>query len=430
MRGERLSIGLKATVLAIFTVTLFVTSAYAASEKLLHSFNNNGKDGTYPYANLIFDASGNLYGTTEAGGAHGYGAVFEFSPKTGGGWTEKLLHSFGATSTDAQRPAAGLILDASGNLYGTTNAGGVYGYGAVFELSPKTGGGWTEKLLHSFNENGVDGAKPNAVLIFDGAGNLYGTTLLGGAVGGPDYPYGTVFELSPTAGGHWTETVLYSFGPTSTDVTDGYNPFSSLIFDGVGNLYGTTGYGGAYQDGTVFELSPAAGGGWTEAVLYSFGATSTDGYNPFSSLIFDGVGNLYGTTNNGGAYHFHNGTVFELSPEAGGLWTETVLHSFNKNGTNNQYGYAPYAGLIFDASGNLYGTTTDGGTSGNGTVFEFSPAAGGIWTETVLHSFLSRGGKDGSAPYTGLIFDAEGNLYGTTQIGGHDGYGTVFEITP
>jgi uncharacterized repeat protein (TIGR03803 family) len=361
MRGKRLSIGLRAA-LVIFTVSLLVTSTWASTN-----------------------------------------------------WYEKVLRSFG-NGTDGYAPSAGLIFDAAGNLYGTTQyGGGANAYGTVFELTPAGGGNWTETVLYSFR-SGTDGAVPGAGLIFDAAGNLYGTT----TAGGPNN--GTVFELTPTTAGGWTEQVLYRFC-SQANCTDGQYPYGSLIFDAAGNLYGTTEFGGTYGAGTVFKLTPAAGGGWTETVLYSFGR-GTDGASPLVGLIFDVVGNLYGTTTFGGTYGA--GTVFELTPTAGGGWTETVLHSFNPN--NGTDGFNPYAGLIFDAAGNLYGTTYYGGSYGGGTVFELTPAAGGGWTETVLRSFGN--GTDGFWPYAGLIFDHAGNLYGTTEYGGTHNYGTVFELTP
>jgi len=435
MRAGDFSIGLRAT-LAIFTVALFVTSTWAADhEKVLHSFGKR-TDGNTPHAGLVGDGADNLYGTTAAGGIHGRGTVFELTPTEGGDWTETVLHSFKG-APDGQQPEGVLILDVAGNLYGTTEEGGIYGGiysgGTVFELSPRQGGGWTETVLHSFG-NGTDGAGPRAGLIFDADGNLYGTTSFGGIHGA-----GTAFELSPREGGGWTETVLHSFG----NGTDGGNPHAGLIFDAAGNLYGTTALGGihgscGYGCGTVFELSPRQGGGWRETVLHSFNNNGSDGYHPRADLIFDAAGNLYGTTSKGGSYFCYDGrsygcgTVFELSPRQGGGWRETVLHSFDKNELE---GYYPYAGLIFDAAGNLYGTTNAGGVPhGAGAVFELSSREGGGWTATVLHTFGN--GTDGTRPESGLIFDAAGNLYGTTVRGGiHTGLclygcGTVFELTP
>ena len=435
MRGKKRSRQLR-VALAIVTVLLFATTSWANDEKVLHSFGR-GTDGGNPTAGLIFDADGNLYGTTAYGGIHGNncaygcGTVFELSPGEDGGWTEKVLHSF--NGTDGTMPGASLVFDAAGNLYGTTSGGGTYApFGTVFELSPNGRGGWTEKVLHNF-DNGTDGAFPDG-LIWDAAGNLYGT-----ASGGGIHPDGgTAFELSPNEDGSWTETVLHSFGGG----TDGVNPAAGLIFDAAGNLYGTTSSGGIhcvpFGCGTVFELSPREDGGWTETVLHSFGL-GTDGTYPHARPVFDAAGNLYGTTSSGGIHGCIGGsnscgTLFELSPKEGRGWTETVLHNFG-NGTD---GFSPAGNLILDAVGNLYGITQYGGIHTCdyqpvcGTVFELSPREDGGWTETVLHSFGR--GNDGQAPNGSLIWDAAGNLYGTTIAGGiHDNCaygtcGTVFEI--
>jgi uncharacterized repeat protein (TIGR03803 family) len=412
MRGKRVFIGLRA--LAIFAVSLLVTSSWAATnwnEKVLYNFGN-GADGKYPASGLIRDAAGNLYGTTVGGPHPPSGTVFELSPTQGGGWTETVLYTFGGLP-DGAEPWAGLIFDAAGNLYGTTSQGGNYLYGTVFELMPNGSGGWTETVLHSFG-SGTDGYQPlNGSLMFDAAGNLYGTTQEGGTAGG-----GTVFELTPNGSGGWTETVLHSFGSG----TDGRFPLAGLIFDAAGDLYGTTELGGNSNAGTVFELTPNGGGGWTETVLHRFG-NGTDGAEPWAGLIFDARGNLYGTTFQGGNYL--GGTVFELTPNGSGGWAETVLHSFGK-GTD---GYQPtYGSLIFDAAGNLYGTTQLGGSSNSGTVFELTPDGSGGWAETLLDSFDATDGQ--RFPWAGLIFDAAGNLYGTTYGGGTYGHGTVFELTP
>jgi uncharacterized repeat protein (TIGR03803 family) len=410
MRENRFSIGSRGTLLTILVVTVLATSTYAATEKVLHAFNGIGREGSEPLAGLVHDAAGNLYGTTLYGGTFANGTVFELSPKAGGGWTEKVLYSFDAHG--ALPYTGGLILDATGNLYGTTYLGGAYGSGTVFELSPRAGGRWTEKVLHNFNANGKDGYSPWGGLIFDTAGDLYGTTLSGGA-----YRSGTVFELAPKAGGGWTEDVLHDFDDNGND---GSNPFAGLIFDAAGNLYGTTGGGGSRTFGTVFELTPKAGGGWTETILHSF--NGEDGNDPYAGVIFDAFGNLYGTTGGGGAYTF--GTVFELSPKAGGGWSEKVLHNFGNTGKD---GNDPSGGVLLDAAGNLYGTTYSGGAYGLGTVFELTPKPAGGWTEKILHTF---NGKNGAASDAGLIFDTSGNLYGTTREGGPHGDGIVFEIIP
>jgi uncharacterized repeat protein (TIGR03803 family) len=437
MRSNKTSIGLTA-VSAVITLALLLSGSHAAAqEKVLHSFGLNGKYGSGPSGSLIFDASGNLYGTTYAGGVYNYGTVFELTPTADGRWTEKVLHSFNNNGKDGYNPAASLIFDALGNLYGTTTNGGPntssYGIGGtVFELSPKSGGGWTEKLLHNFGKPS-DGADPQGVLTFDTAGNLYGTAYTGGF-----YGYGAVFELTPTTAGGWTEALLHSFGATATD---GYWPYAGLIFDAAGNLYGTTVGGGSYAAGTVFQLSPTAGGGWTEDILYTFNDNGKDGYNPSANLVFDVAGNLYSTSNLGGTgrctVSFGSvigcGAVFELRPAAGGGWTETLLHSFAGNGIigdggDSKDGWVPYAGLIFDGSGNLWSTAAYGGTHGGGTVFELIPATGGAWMEKVLHNFGN--GTDGANPEASLISDSAGNLYGTTYAGGSGGGGTVFEVIP
>ncbi|MGB8886054.1 MAG: choice-of-anchor tandem repeat GloVer-containing protein [Candidatus Korobacteraceae bacterium] len=411
MRHNTLFIGLKAT-LAIFTLALFVINARAASHQVLHSFDPNGVDAAYPYAGLIADAAGNRYGTAGYGGTHNVGAVFEISSRQGGGWTEKLLYSFDNNGIDGTVPQDGVIFDAAGNLYGTTNTGGIHGLGAVFELTPNGSGGWTETVLHSFGDGSTDGASPYGGLIFDSAGNLYATTQGGGV-----YGEGTVVKLSPRQGGGWTEIVVHNFNPSGTD---GINPEAGLVRDSAGNMYGTTYYGGIHGYGAVFKLTPNGSGGWTESVLHSLG-NGTDGRYPYASLIVDAGGNLYGTTVRGGIHNL--GAVFELSPHDGS-WTETVLHSFG-NGTD---GISPEAGLVRDGAGNLYGTTASGGIHAFGTVFELKPNGSGGWTETVLHSF-NIDTADGANPYAGLILDGAGNLYGTTLNGGIS-EGTVFELSP
>ena len=442
------------TVQAIAVASGYSTSAVGSSkytivtvtpptEKLLYSFGATSSDGGVPLAGLVEDSKGNLYGTTKYGGPNEIdyssntttaGTAFELSPASGGGWTEKVIYDFGATTSDGALPIANMILDSKGNLYGTTLAGGSYGLGTVFELSPGSGGVWTEKVLYSFGANLSDGKSPEAGLIFDSKGNLYGTTNIGGAsdatYGGG---YGTVFELSPGTGGTWTETIIYNFSYLSQ--TDGYFPAAGLVFDSAGNLYGTTSDGGTAQDlqggGTVFELSPTGGGGWAEKVLYNFGGGGPQGYVIEGGVVLDAAGNLYGTAQAGGNGFGLDGTLYELSPGTGGTWTFQVLHSF---GAYEIDGINPEAGLVFDGSGNLYGTTYAGGANGYGTVFEMSPQSGGGWIESVVHSF-NLSSTDGADPAAGLILDGSGNLYGTTAYGGaHSGNpggttgGTVFEI--
>jgi uncharacterized repeat protein (TIGR03803 family) len=343
---------------------------------------------------------------------------------------EKVLYSFGSHAGDGNNPTAGLVFDSAGNLYGTTYYGGtgacVGGCGTVFQLTPNAGGTWSEKVLYSFQHNGTDGTYPYAALTIDTAGNLYGTTSTGAS-----HHAGTVFELTPNSG-DWAFEVIHTFAGRN-----GRNPMAPMIFDAAGNLYGTTSGGGTSDSGTagtVFELRPQADGTWKEKLLHSF--QTTDGANPYAGVVFDAAGNLYGTTANGGkgdCAFGGCGTVFELTPKAGGRWTEKVLHYF---GTDRTDGLTPSGGLIFDSGGDLYGTTTSGGgTHGGGTVFELVPTGSGGWTETLLHAFSSSG-KEGDAPTGNLIFDGSGNLYGVTGYGGDltgcntAGCGAVFELTP
>lgn len=406
---------------AALTLALATYSNAAAKEKVLYSFAG-GSDAATPWAALVFDSAGNLYGTTEVGGANGGGAVFMLMPGSNGTWTETVLYSFGGTEAPGN-PLGNLIFDANGTLYSTLNAGGTLGGGAVFELSPGSGGTWTERNLNFFEQNGTIGAYPYAGLIFDPAGNLYGTTALGGS------GYGTVFELTSPS---WTESVLHTF----TGGSDGAEPYSGLISDSAGNLYGTTSAGGNVTNlpcqpggcGVVFKLTLGSKGKWIETVLRTF-TGGNDGANPTAGLIFDAAGNLYGTAKQGGSGG--SGVVFKLTLGSTGRWTETVLHAFTTGTTGLPTGGSnPYAGLIFDATGNLYGTTLLGGQNGNGVVFKLTPGTTGRWTETVLHSFGKLPSKDGEVPYGGLIFDSAGNLYGTTNAGGQYQQGTVFEITP
>jgi uncharacterized repeat protein (TIGR03803 family) len=375
----------------------------AQQDMVTHSFGR-GDDGQNPFANLVFDSAGNLYGTTSGGGMNGKGTVFELSPVG----TETILHTFG-NGTDGQTPLGSLIFDSAGNLYGTASAGGTHGNGMVFELSPNG----TETVLYNFGSGG-DGQNPNAGLVFDSFGNLYGTTVNGGANAG-----GTVFELSLNGAGGWTEAVVYSFGNSPGD---GVNPYAGLVLDSSGNLYGTTANGGANASGTAFEMLLSNGRCCREGPVYSFGS-GTDGRNPRADLVFDSSGNLYGTTVNGGANG--GGTAFELSLNNGGGFTETGLYSFGNGGAD---GLNPYSKLVFDSFGNLYGTTANGGSYSGGTLFELSPSNGRCCREAPVYSFGI--GTDGRNPHSGVIFNTFGGLYGTTVSGGVFGGGTVFGITP
>lgn len=407
MRSKKNFIGFAAVLAVSAVVMLTAGRASAQHERVLHSFGGSSADGYYPTAGLTSDASGNLYGVTLWGGTGGSGTVFELSPMAGGGWSEKIIHAF--NFTNGANPYGSLMVDSRGNVYGTTSDGGAHSYGTAFELRQISPGVWGQKILYNFAD-GTDGGYPESSLIMDSAGNLYGSCESGGALNA-----GVVFELSPSSGGVWSEKVIYSFHGT-----DGATPAGAMAFDGAGNLYGATYVGGTNSDGTVFELTPAAHGAWTETVLHSF-AQYVDGGGLLSGVLLDGSGNVYGAAAYLGCCG--GGTVFEFSPAGGGVWNETLLYSFSGPGSEGPNG------IFFDAAGNLYGPLNTGGTDGIGAVFKLTPASGGTWSETTLYSFIS-GGTDGANPNGALVRDASGNIYGTTYGGGTYGAGTLFEIRP
>jgi uncharacterized repeat protein (TIGR03803 family) len=379
--------------------------ALAQTENVLYSFQG-GNDGINPSTGLVADLAGKLFGTTTEGGTAGYGVVYELSPSHGGGWKQTVIHSF--QGGDGAAPAAGLIFDQAGNLYGTTSTGGKYHVGTVFQLT-NSGGAWTETVLHSFTDK--DGSHPLAGLVLDQAGNLYGTTLFGGHTEG-----GVVFQLT-LSGGVWKETVLHTF----TGRKDGIDPEANIILDQNGVLYSTS------MGGNVFKLTPPQPGHakWMFKNLYTFDGGEDGGPLSPGTLLAGNNGVLYGTQKfgNGPA---NAGAVFQLTPPAKhGAWTATTIYRF-AGGSDGLY---PYAGVISDAAGNLYGTTTGDGKTNFGNVYQLIPPAqqGGSWTKTTLYSFT---GPDGSGPSAGLIFGKEGVLYSTTAGGGSFGDGTVFEIVP
>ncbi len=390
---------------SIATVVLGLAAAAlpaaAATFSSLYSF----KDACcgYPRGRLLF-RNGHLFGTGAGGGGAGnYGQVFELT-NSGGSWrgTSPLIFD----NTNGAIPTAGLISEPGGFLFGTTSLGDANGSGNVFILY-KSGGSWIHRTIWAFPGARGDGQNPVCDLIKDSSGNLYGTTVYGGAGG-----QGTVFELTQKLG-TWTETVLYSFGGS-----DGAYPLAGLFMDGSGILYGTTQSGGAYGNGTVFELTKS-GGVWSETVLHSFG-NGTDGTIPQSVLIGNPKGALYGTTVYGGTYNV--GTVFEVF-KSGGVWKEKILHAF----TGGTDGGLPAAGLASSRTGTLYGTTFTGGTYDLGSVFELAES-GGVWSETELYGFTS--GSDGASPEGQVILDKSGALYGTASFGGASDYGTIWKVVP
>ena len=358
-----------------------------------------------PYAGLIEDPAGNLFGTTGLGGAYGGGTVFELT-KTASGYasTPTVLANFDGTNGGG--PVASLIADAAGNLFSTASLLGAYNWGTVFEIA-NTGTGYASTATPLVSFNFSDGGQPVGKLVEDVAGNLFGTTYQGGL-----YNAGTVFEIAKTNSGYAsTPTILFNF-----DGTNGAAPAAGLIVDDAGDLLGTTAGGGAYGYGTVFEIAKTPSGyASTPTILVNF--DFTHGYSPLGDLITDAAGNLFSTTQRGGTYD--QGIVFEIAKTASGYAsTPTVLANFD--GTHGAF---PDAGLIADALGNLFGTTQEGGAYGLGTVFEIAKTTSGYAsTPTVLANF---DGTNGYFPFSGLIADAAGNLFGTTVSGN----GTVFEIT-
>jgi uncharacterized repeat protein (TIGR03803 family) len=417
----------------IFALTVVLTqSAPAQTFTVLHTFSG-GQDGSKPVAGLTMDRSGNLYGTASSGGANGNGTVYQIK-RNGAGWLFSPLYSFTGGS-DGASPQARVIIGPNGTLYGTTFGGGdpscgVSGCGTVFNLRPPPGVcrtapcRWKESVLHAFTGTPDDGAFPEyGDLTFDQAGKIYGTTTAGDMQGA-----GTVYELTPSGSG-WTEKVIYPFTYAGQD---GKYPYAGVTFDNAGNLYGTRYVGGHFASqcnsfgsngcGTVFELTPS-GSGWTENVIYDFQGGGGDGFSPIAGLILDRSGNLYGASSNGSSEY--GGTAFELSPSNSG-WIFSPLYSF----IGSFFGACgPYANLVMDAAGNLYGTTYCSGGAGLGTVFKLTPS-GPSWIYTSLHDFT--GGNDGIFPISNVTLDASGNLYGTASggLGCSGACGVVWEITP
>ncbi|MGC2107955.1 MAG: choice-of-anchor tandem repeat GloVer-containing protein [Candidatus Korobacteraceae bacterium] len=396
-----------ARALAIGFVLIVATAgaAHAQTYQVLYTFTG-GTDGAQPYAGLSI-RQGILYGTAHSGHeGTNWGNVFTLQHK-GTGWLYSPIQIFDGTLSSRA------VFGPNGTLYGTSpnNLAG-YFYGYIYNLSPPLAAvcqaflcPWNASVLYAFS-GGSDGGSPRfGDLVFDQAGDMYGTTYIGGN------GQGVVYELMRSGSG-WTEQPIYAFsGP------DGANPANGVIFDSVGNLYGTTALGGANGAGTVFELSPV-GNGWTEKVLYSFQGSS-DGGNPMSGLFLDGAGNIYGATSNGGSGG--GGTVFELTP-SGGNWTYNLLNSFSGNSN-----CGPVAGVNMDSGGNLYGTTLCDGANNDGNIFKLTRSGGGF-TYSSLHDFT--GGNDGKNPYSVVVFDSAGDLFGTAAHGGANLSGVVWEITP
>jgi uncharacterized repeat protein (TIGR03803 family) len=409
-------------LMAIVIALLLIASAVAQTEAVIYTFQGS-RDGAYPYAGLVADSSGALYGTTYRGGdfSCSCGTVFKLIPPAtaGGLWTKITLYRF-LGGNDGAYPYGGVTIDAEGNLYGTTEQGGgsaqCGGCGVVFRLTPPAaqGSAWTESLLHVF-DGYTDGGGPTAPPILDAQGNLDGVTWSGGPM-----QQGTVYQLSPASDGSWNLTNLHAFGASG----DGEDPAGQLVLDAAGNLYGTTANGGRAYNGVAFKLTkPSSGTMWAETILHSFQGGS-DGAAPYAGLTFDQSGNLYGTTTNPAG----GGTVFKLKPLSAQMaaWTESVLYDF----TGGSDGSQPFAGVVLDAKGNVYGATSDYDSGGDGAFFQLSPPSmqGSGWTEVTLHAFSS--GADGAQPFVSTPLLWHGVLYGTTSEGGSAGFGTVYSILP
>lgn len=396
-------------VACALSFSFFGLAARAQTFKTLYTFTGV-PDGMYPTGTLVRDNAGNLYGTTQGGGnsscfiefIYGCGTVFKLSPKG----TETILHTF-INTPDGGGPVAGMVLDTSGNLYGTTNYGGTGQAGTIFKID--SSGNYS--VLYNFQSNGTQGQYPIGPLILDASGNLYGTT---SGIGGSGCGCGNVFKLDPAG----NLTVLYTM---TGFYDDGSQPLGQLFRDAAGNLYGTDSAGGD-GFGTVFKISSSG----TEQVIYSFKNLS-DGANPWAGLLVDTQKKTaIGTTYSGGKNKA--GTVYRVNVSG----AVTPLYSFS-GGSDG--GTPAYGTLVEDSAGNLYGTASQGGAQDDncqnascGVVFELSPNGSGGYIENVIHSFT--GGSDGSNPIGGLIMDGAGNLYGTAASGGPADSGTVFEITP
>jgi uncharacterized repeat protein (TIGR03803 family) len=399
-------------------------SAQAQTFNVIHTFTG-GSDGYQPTGSLTLDRAGNLYGTTTDLG--GPGTVFQLK-RLSGNWVLNTLYTF-LQSNDGFMPLGGVVFGPNGTLYGTTYMGGTgsgggqcqQGCGTVFNLMPPAKAcktaicGWTETAIYSF-QGGSDGIDPNAALVFDRAGALYGTTPRGGLA-----EVGVVFQLT-LHNGQWTESLLHTFTGVGHD---GAYPESGMIFDSAGNLYGTTVAGGVSGDGTVFQLAPS-GFSWTTSTVHDF-LGGNGGQGPQGELTLDRSGSFYGTTTGGGLDD--SGTVFELA-YSGEIWAFSVLYSV-PGGIDNS---GPQGQLAMDAAGNLYGATYAGGAYRYGNVFKLTPTNSG-WKYTSLHDFTDR--ADGANPLSGVTLDTNGNLYGTTSLGGMQGgncytlgCGVVWEITP
>jgi uncharacterized repeat protein (TIGR03803 family) len=406
--------GLLLSVVSMMFGSASFLPASAQTSTTLHTFTGS-PDGEHPFGGLVGDAKGNFYGTTQAGGTTGNGTIFELSPPaTGGGdWTETVIWNF-AGGMGGGTPSYQLVMDVKGNLYGEVQSGGnaFCSCGGVFVLVPPkpSGGNWSERIIYAPAAGGGISASDvfYGGLILDSSGAVYGTEFDGGV-----NSEGLAFKIAPLAGGGFRETTLSNFGPTATDAMQ---PWGPLTLDSSGNLYGLSLLGGASGNGTAYKLTPPAGGSgtWSNTVLYSFPGGS-GGCQPEGNLILDKAGKLYGqTTSCGGTAN--RGVIFRLTPPAGsGSWTESVLHTFSSTD-----GGGLYPSLSLNAKANIfYGTSFYAGV-----VFELKPPAGGsrTWIEAVIAT--------ATFPLGPLVWNENGKLYGTAYVGGGSDFGTAFSIVP
>jgi uncharacterized repeat protein (TIGR03803 family) len=408
--GGRNLVHLVGGFVALVALVLCAGAVRAGTTEVIYSFTGDD-GGEYCDTDVAVDAAGNLYGTSVLGGDFGGGTVWRLSP-VGGSWVHTVLYSF-TGGADGGEPYKGVTLDKAGNLYGTAVTGGSGscegGCGVTYKLT-KTGDTWSQTIIHAFT-GGLDGSGPGARVAVDKRGYVYGMTPTGGASG-----LGTIYALHPEANGSYKLRVIHAF----TGGSDGSSGSAGKLLLRGGHIYGAATTGGTNGSGTIFELTPAHGGEWDFKTLYSFQG-APDGSFPYGALLFDASGNLYGTTYYGGTNGL--GAIYKLSPDGAGGWSETVLYSF-KSGTD---GNSSISNLVSDAAGNLYGTTSEGGL-GSGTIFELSPNQDGTWTESIPHSF--QGSPDGAFPYAGMVDDGTGTFYGATVHGGGDGDGTIYKFTP
>jgi len=393
----------------LFVLATCVSTATAATTNVIFSFEED--EGEYADTDLETDNAGNIYGTTVLGGDFGSGTVFQLS-RTPNGWVHTVLYSF-TGGADGDEPYKGVTIDRRGNLYGTAVTGGAGscegGCGVVYKLT-NNGGTWTQTVVHAFT-GGTDGSGPGARVTVDQDGNLYGMAPTGGEFG-----LGTIYKIRRIPQGGWNFSVLHTF----TGGRDGATGSAGRMILRDGRLYGAVTVGGRFGSGIVFKLNPAGVGERDLRVLYSFRG-QPDGSFPYGAIIFDQAGNIYGTTYYGGVNGI--GSVYKLSPQPSGEWAEEVLYSFHEGRDGN----SPISNLVFDAVGNLYGTTSEGGL-GSGTIFKLSPDAAGHWTETVVHAFA--GPPDGGFAYNGMVVDTLGNFYGATVHGGENDDGSVYQFRP